>query len=85
MRMIYADYFSLGLFRPRIVEAEKISKMWKIISSEDGQYTPSRVSSDKLIPYSDEVWEEVQSIKRTESYLWARKLKLRELTVQENK
>ena len=81
MKMILCDptgtFFSFN-----IVEAEPLKKMWKITDSgESYRSVGSRVSPYKLMPYTDETWQEIKDIQRARQELWERRLALREFLV----
>jgi len=82
MKMIHVE-LSGKFFIPKIVEAEKIGIMWRITKDDGGRRVPYKCRPEKLIPYSDEIWEEVASIRAGMKALWQRKLALRKFAVRE--
>lgn len=83
MKMIYVDLWSSSPFRPIIVDAEQLGIMWKI-NSYEVSHAPSRTKPERLIPYSDEIWENMMDMKQTYADLWKKRLELKKLTVAEN-
>lgn len=82
MKMILCDPSDPKFFDFYIIEAEPIKKMWKITNAGNGyRRVGSRVSPYKLMPYSDELWQELKDIKREKQELWERRLALMELIV----
>ena len=82
MRMIYCDLMG-SYFTYEIVDAEPLKKMWKINSCETATYFPSKTVSRKLIPFTQERWDEIFDIKKQYDYLWQRRMALRKFTVEE--
>ena len=84
MRMIYCDLMG-SFFTYEIVDAEPLKKMWRINSCETGGYVPSKTHAEKLIPFTQERWDEIFDIKKQYDYLWQRRMALRKFTVEEEK
>jgi len=82
MKMIYCDLMG-SFFTYEIVDAEPLKKMWRINSCETAIYFPSKTVSGKLIPFTQERWDEVFDIKKQYDYLWQRRMALRKFIVQE--
>ena len=81
MKMILCDptdkFFSFD-----IVEAEPLKKMWRITDGgKSYRKVGSRVSQSKIMPYTDELWEELISIQQAKQEVWTRRLALREFLV----
>ena len=80
--MIYCDLMA-SYFTYEIVDAEPLDKMWKINSCETGGYVPSKTPARKLIPFTQERWDEVFEIKKQYEYLWKRLMVLKAFTMEE--
>lgn len=81
MKVIQVDLY-LRVFNPRVLHVEKLKVMYRVISAEDGGYIPRRTDSANLLPYSDELWNEVMDMKMKYDALWQRRLALRHKTLR---